>query len=38
VLNDGNASGVEGRRRNLALQDYVIATRGVMETPAGPPA
>lgn len=33
-LNAGNASGAEGRARNLALQNYIVATRGVMETPA----
>jgi hypothetical protein len=35
-LNDGNSSSEEGRRRNLALQDYLIETRGVVGT-APPP-
>jgi len=38
VLHDGNASGEEGQRRSLALQAYIIATRGVMETPRDVPA
>ena len=29
-LNAGNASGEEGRRRNLALRDYLIKNRGVV--------